>query len=213
MTISVWQVFPCGRGFDPQNAPHGVSKSRRILPQVRIFGFKVTLTEFKNQIHCITFNINSKNIIQFLCSFAQFLLSWNSGLVLAIPSIVVPSVIGISSNLNPDEILHMTPDEASWLGINHSTVSIKSPSIQIYLLLLFTASILFIVQPIGNLLSGFITESFGRKNAIVIINVIPAIAWIMLPNANSQQMTYIAFSLLGIGIGLTSSVTYISEIR
>lgn len=112
------------------------------------------------------------------------------GLVLAIPSIVVPSVIGISSNLNPDEILHMTPDEASWL-----------------------ASILFIVQPIGNLLSGFITETFGRKNAIVIINVIPAIAWIMLPNANSQHMTYVAFSLLGIGIGLTGSITYISEIR
>lgn len=79
--------------------------------------------------------------------------------------------------------------------------------------LLFTASILFIVQPIGNLLSGFITETFGRKNAIVIINVIPAIAWVMLPNANSQHMTYISFILLGVGIGLTSSVTYISEIR
>lgn len=38
-------------------------------------------------------------------------------MVLAIPSLVVPSVIGISADLNPDEILKMSPDEASWLGI------------------------------------------------------------------------------------------------
>lgn len=37
-------------------------------------------------------------------------------MVIAISSIVVPSVIGVSKNLNPDETLHMTPDEASWLG-------------------------------------------------------------------------------------------------
>lgn len=36
--------------------------------------------------------------------------------MLAFPSIVVPSVLGNSKNLNPDEILHMTPDEATWLG-------------------------------------------------------------------------------------------------
>ena len=76
-----------------------------------------------------------------------------------------------------------------------------------------TASILFIVQPIGNLLSGLITEALGRKNTIAIINVVPAIAWVMLPNAHSQHMTYVAFALLGVGIGLTGSVTYISEIR
>lgn len=37
-------------------------------------------------------------------------------MVIAISSIVVPSVIGVSKNLNPDETLHMTPDEATWLG-------------------------------------------------------------------------------------------------
>lgn len=38
-------------------------------------------------------------------------------MILTIASIVVPSVIGLNDNLNPDEVLHMTPDEASWLGI------------------------------------------------------------------------------------------------
>lgn len=75
------------------------------------------------------------------------------------------------------------------------------------------ASILFIVQPIGNLLSGFIVESMGKKRTIVIINIIPSIAWIMLPNVQSQHATYIAFVFLGVGIGLTSSINYISEIR
>ncbi|XP_031639278.1 facilitated trehalose transporter Tret1-like [Contarinia nasturtii] len=127
---------------------------------------------------------------QFLCGFAHFLINWNMGMVLAIASIVVPSVIGISKHLNPDEILHMTWDEASWL-----------------------ASIIYIVQPIGNFASGFIAESLGRKGAIMTVNVIPAIAWIMLPNANTQFMIYIGFSLLGIWNGLISAAhIYSSEI-
>lgn len=69
------------------------------------------------------------------------------------------------------------------------------------------------VQPIGCLLSGFITESMGRRKAILIVNTIPAVAWIILPNAKSREITYIGFCLLGIWNGLISSVTYISEIR
>lgn len=53
---------------------------------------------------------------QFLCGFAHFLINWNMGMVLAIASIVVPSVIGTSKHLNPDEIFHMTTVQASWLG-------------------------------------------------------------------------------------------------
>lgn len=45
-------------------------------------------------------------------------MGWNMGCVLAIISIVYPSVTGTSSHLNPDETLHMTPEEASWLGMN-----------------------------------------------------------------------------------------------
>lgn len=75
------------------------------------------------------------------------------------------------------------------------------------------ASLLFIVQPIGNLLSGFIADSMGRKRAMLLINIVPAFGWILLPNATSQHVTYIGFVVLGIGVGLTGSITYVSEIR
>lgn len=51
-----------------------------------------------------------------LATIPQYLMSLNFGLVLAFPSIVVPSVLGNSKSLNPDEILHMTLDETTWLG-------------------------------------------------------------------------------------------------
>lgn len=108
MKINVLQMLSCGIDFDQKNAPDKVSSYRRILPQVN----------FQNKIFTsIRWKIYKILKIQFLSAFAQNLMSWNLGLVLALPSIVVPSVIGISSSLNPDEILHMTPDEASWIGM------------------------------------------------------------------------------------------------
>lgn len=143
-------------------------------------------------------------------------------MVLAFPSIVVPSVIGISSKLNPDEILQMTPDEASWLGMFSNSISfmlslLNFPRIVIsataHSIHFSTASLLFIVQPIGLLLSGFIVDTVGRKRAITIVSIVPAFAWILLPNATSQYATFIGFALLGIGVGLSGPITYVSEIR
>lgn len=76
----------------------------------------------------------------------------------------------------------------------------------------FQASVSFIVQPIGNLLSTFLVDAIGRKWSIFAVNFVPAIAWILLPFAKSQAVILIGFSLLGIGVGLTGSITYISEI-
>lgn len=53
----------------------------------------------------------------------------------------------------------------------------------------------------------------GRKRAMILINIVPAFGWILLPNATSQHVTYIGFVVLGIGVGLTGSITYVSEIR
>lgn len=45
-------------------------------------------------------------------------MSWDSGLSVAMPTIVVPSVQQFSAakQLNPDEIILITANEASWLG-------------------------------------------------------------------------------------------------
>ncbi|XP_055301620.1 facilitated trehalose transporter Tret1-like [Sitodiplosis mosellana] len=148
------------------------------------FGF-----DFENGPHKVcTFR---RVLPQFLASFAMYLGAWNIGLILALATIVVPSVTGTSSSLNPDETLHMTSDEASWL-----------------------ASILFIVQPIGNLFSSFTIEILGRKGAMLATNIIPVITWFMLANAQSKILLYIGFSLLGIWNGSATSMLllYVSEI-
>lgn len=126
MKFNPLQIFQCGFGIDPNNAPNEVSTFRRLLPQVSDFRFDWRKIAIENILEFekpeITTRVQIAQIIynffnlQILASIPQYLLSWNLGLVLAFPSIVVPSVLGNSKNLNPDEILHMTPDEATWLG-------------------------------------------------------------------------------------------------
>lgn len=55
-------------------------------------------------------------MFQFLASSAKNLLVLNLGLILAFPSIVIPSLSGISKELNPDETLNISAVQASWLG-------------------------------------------------------------------------------------------------
>lgn len=53
---------------------------------------------------------------QFIASFARNLLYISLGFSDAFTAIVIPSLTGISSELNPDETLHITAAQASWLG-------------------------------------------------------------------------------------------------
>lgn len=110
---------------------------------------------------------------------------------MAFPSIVIPALTGLNQHLNPNEFLHMTPTQASWL-----------------------ASISFIGQPLGSVFSGLITEPIGRRRAMLLVNIPHIIAWLMLFNAKSLEATYAAFALLGIGVGLMEApiMTYLGEI-
>lgn len=40
----------------------------------------------------------------------------NTGFFEGFPSIVIPSLIGLSRELNPDEVLLISPSQASWIG-------------------------------------------------------------------------------------------------
>lgn len=70
-----------------------------------------------------------------------------------------------------------------------------------------------IFQPIGGVLTGF-TEPMGRKKALICVNIPYAIAWLLLYYSASLTMIYVAFALLGLGIGLMEApiFTYIGEI-
>lgn len=49
---------------------------------------------------------------------------------------------------------------------------------------------------------GIITDAIGRRKTMLLVNIPHIIAWLMLGYANSITITYIAFGLLGIGVGL-----------
>lgn len=54
----------------------------------------------------------------------------------------------------------------------------------------------------------------GRKLALICVNIPYVVAWILLYYAQSLNMIYISFMLLGIGLGLMEApiFTYIGEI-
>lgn len=56
------------------------------------------------------------SIFQTLAALANNLVSLNNGLFDGFPSIVIPSLIGLNQELNPNETLRITASQASWIG-------------------------------------------------------------------------------------------------
>lgn len=107
-TFCPWNVFSCLGKNDDSSAPHQVSTFRRILPQVIL---KEKISDDSSEMTGIILFFP-----QFISSVPLFLMAFDLGFSFAIATIVVPSVRGASEQLNPDETISMTPDEASWLG-------------------------------------------------------------------------------------------------
>lgn len=53
---------------------------------------------------------------QFLASSIKNLLILDGGITMAFPTIVIPALTGLNQQINPNEFLHITPVQASWLG-------------------------------------------------------------------------------------------------
>lgn len=77
-----------------------------------------------------------------------------------------------------------------------------------------TAGISFVGQPLGSAISGMITEPFGRKKALFLVNIPHVIAWLMLYRADNLTMIFIGFAILGLDLGLMEApiITYLGEI-
>lgn len=83
----------------------------------------------------------------------------------------MPAVTNEGNAWNPNETIHLTDDEASWLGNVHQEENISSTkwsvlSVLIYFLLRCIGSVLFIGHPIGSVISGVIADLLGRKKGI-----------------------------------------------
>lgn len=77
------------------------------------------------------------------------------------------------------------------------------------------ASINSIASPIGGLFCAYILDRAGRKNTMILINVISIVSWAIIAFASSTNFSVmyaqllVARFLLGINIGLASSPTTI----
>lgn len=81
---------------------------------------------------------------------------------------------------------------------------------------LFPASMSLVLQPIGSLLSAVVSDSSGRRKAMMLVNVPIAIGWLlMLYESNHSYNIFAANMLLEFGCALMESptVTYVTEIR
>lgn len=142
------------------------------------------------------------------------------GLSLAFPTIVIPALSGLNKELNPNESILITTAQASWLGkLNkqlcnrHGTT--KYIYHRVYINSLQIASVAYIFEPLGSLLSGWITEPIGRKKAMFFVNIPHLFAWTMLYYSTTLAEVFVAHILLGLGVGLMEApiVTYVGEIR
>lgn len=71
------------------------------------------------------------------------------------------------------------------------------------------------MHPLGSMLSGVISEKFGRRKAIMMINVPMAICWIVLGFSYSFSLILATNLVIGFCFGLKEAPAYlyVSEIR
>lgn len=121
------------------------------------------------------------------------LLIFDVGMAYGFATIMIPALRGFhSDHQNANETLHFTAEQSSWYG-----------------------SIAFLAEPLGSIVSGWFTDTLGRRRAMVLVNVPHIVAWVLMYRATTTAEIFVAGALLGLGIGLMEScvIAYIGEIR
>lgn len=106
---SKFTIFRGTNTVDANGIQH-VSTFRRILPQVRL---NKTISE-SQKMHKILFTFWSL-FAQIFGAMAKSLMIINIGEFLGFSALVIPSLTGLSQDLNPDEMVQITASQASWL--------------------------------------------------------------------------------------------------
>ncbi|KAJ4449191.1 hypothetical protein ANN_00588 [Periplaneta americana] len=121
---------------------------------------------------------------QVVANIASYLLILDLCTSYSFPTVVIAAL------MDGEEGITITQSEASWLG-----------------------SIAYIVEPIGSVLSGTITEFFGRKWSMILVNLPFLVGWILYSVSYSLTMLYVSNVIIGIGIGFMEApiMTYIAE--
>ena len=76
------------------------------------------------------------------------------------------------------------------------------------------ASIPYICQPVGSVMSGLLVQALGRKRSLILVNVPFLAGWLLVCTANTFEQLVAAQVLLGVTIGLCEAPlnTYYGEI-
>nr|XP_018915815.1 PREDICTED: facilitated trehalose transporter Tret1-like isoform X1 [Bemisia tabaci] len=115
------------------------------------------------------------------------LLYLSLGMVIGFPAILIPAV---TNDDNADN-LHLTMAQASWC-----------------------ASLSFIFQPVGGIMTGLCLQSLGCKTVMILLNIPHIICWLMTYYASSIYTLCFAQAFFGCVLGLIEvpGLRYVSEI-
>lgn len=70
--------------------------------------------------------LTNRSFWQVLASLVKNFLLLDLGLTMAMPTIIIPALSGKNIEINPNETIHITPEEASWLGIHTNSSPIAN---------------------------------------------------------------------------------------
>ncbi|CAH0381050.1 unnamed protein product [Bemisia tabaci] len=144
-----------------------------------------------------TSNVNNvkSTVAQFYATFVECCFLILVGMIYMMPTIVVGALHKTESSNSTltspeDEAMRMDDHTASWIG-----------------------SIVLMSHPVGALTSGFVSERFGRRGAMMLGNVPFLGCWVLYYLATSVKGLFIASMLMGFTIGLCEAPigAYLSE--
>ncbi|XP_054266867.1 uncharacterized protein LOC128989036 [Macrosteles quadrilineatus] len=110
----------------------------------------------------------------------------NIGLITAMPTIIIGALRSEVSSA-----LWLTETQASWFG-----------------------SLIFIAQPTGSLVSGFLQNRLGRKTCLMMVNIPQFISWVILYFATTVVHLFFAVTLMGLSVGFLEAplLSYVGEV-
>ncbi|XP_026683516.1 solute carrier family 2, facilitated glucose transporter member 6-like [Diaphorina citri] len=127
---------------------------------------------------------------QILASSAKNMLLFTYGTTLGLPTIAIP-VLSASDGDDRDPYLSLTRSQISWFS-----------------------SINLICVPLGCLMSGSLTQPFGRKRSMLFMNIPYLLAFLLFVLSRNVTTLYTALALTGLTGGLMEApvLTYVAEI-
>lgn len=128
---------------------------------------------------------------QVIAGVSAFFLLFDIGISTSYPTVLISALTGLNDENNPNESLEITAAQVSWLaGIN------------------------YIGKLFGSLSSGFVSETLGRRTAMLLINIPHLLAFLLFYFSTSTWNVFVAIILLGFGSGFLKapSSCFVAEI-